>query len=111
MERSTAPIISRTRAMATIPPVTSKRLEMLDLPGGSVIDELVPEATHRDDVGGLGGIPLDLLPKPLDVDVEGLGVTEVRRAPNLGNEGVSLGETILSPQIGRASCRGKVYER
>src|SRR5690554_5252857 len=96
-ERSTIPIISRTNARATIPPVTRTRLEMLDRPGGSLIDELVPETTHRDDVGRPGGLPLDLLPQPLDVYIEGLGVAEVRRAPNLGDESVSLGQTILSP--------------
>src|SRR5690625_2207409 len=43
--------------------------------------ELVPQTPHRQQHPRPGGLRLDLRPDPLDVDVEGLGVPDVVRAP------------------------------
>ena len=47
----------------------------------SSADELVAETPHRHEVRRLVGILLDLLPEPLHVHVEGLGVAEVVLRP------------------------------
>src|SRR6266545_5467999 len=52
----------------------------------SVIDELVAQAAHRDEVHGPVGVLLDLSTEALHVDVEGLRVAEVLRSPHIVDE-------------------------
>src|SRR3712207_6913913 len=54
---------------------SSSRTEALGL-------ELVAQAPHRQQVRRVRGVGLELGPQPLHVDVEGLGVTHVVRAPD-----------------------------
>src|SRR5215213_539115 len=48
--------------------------------------ELIAEASDRDQVLRVGRIGLDLRSQPLDVDVQGLSITDVIRAPDPINQ-------------------------
>src|SRR5690625_2740234 len=56
--------------------------------------ELVPQTAHRLEHPRLGGLRLDLRPDPLDVDVEGLGVPHVVRAPHPVDE-LAAGQDVV----------------
>src|SRR5205823_7424774 len=59
--------------------------------------ELVAQPPHRLHVFGATGVFLDLGPQPLDVDVEGAGVTEVLHAPHLGEQDLA-GHQLARPE-------------
>src|SRR5947209_248864 len=62
-----------------------------------VAEEAVAEPSHGHQVGRRLRVALDLLPQPLDVDVEGLRVTEVVGSPHLGDQEITGQQSPLPP--------------
>src|SRR6185312_3443276 len=61
-------------------------------------DELVAEPAHREEMLGLVRVPLDLLPNPLHVDVEGLRVADVVVPPDPLDQELACEQSSRRPQ-------------